>query len=122
MQLRRFSLRSTSSRRALRSLQRKSLTSLRRFQTSMQLLLKRQKCARTRRQKNAATIQEATEAQTAVSQALTVLREFYAKAAKATALVQQPAMPDTPYQGMGGSAGGVVGMLEVIESDFARVQ
>ena len=29
---------------------------------------------------------------------------------------------DEPYQGMGGSSGGVVGMLEVIESDFARLE
>merc|ERR1719240_619939 len=35
---------------------------------------------------NAETIADATEAQTAVSQALTVLKEFYQKAATATAL------------------------------------
>merc|ERR1719262_895833 len=62
------------------------------------------------------------EAQTAVAQALTVLKEFYAKAGKATAFAQQPEVFDEPYKGMGGMAGGVVGMLEVIESDFARVQ
>jgi len=72
--------------------------------------------------KNAATIKDAQEAQTAVSQALTVLKEFYAKAGKATAFAQQPEIFDKPYKGMGGMAGGVVGMLEVIESDFARVQ
>jgi len=72
--------------------------------------------------KNAETIKDAQEAQTAVAQALTVLKEFYAKASKATALVQQPEIFDKPYKGMGGMAGGVVGMLEVIESDFARVQ
>merc|ERR1711904_668121 len=72
--------------------------------------------------KNAETIKDAQEAQTAVSQALTVLKEFYAKAGKATAFVQQPEIFDKPYKGMGGMAGGVVGMLEVIESDFARVQ
>jgi cell division septum initiation protein DivIVA len=76
----------------------------------------------TEKAKNAETIKDAQEAQTAVAQALTVLKEFYAKAAKATALVQQPAIFDSPYKGMGGNAGGVVGMLEVIESDFARVQ
>merc|ERR550537_34608 len=62
------------------------------------------------------------EAQTAVAQALTVLKEFYAKAAEATALVQQPEIFDKPYKGMGGDSGGVVGMLEVIESDFARLE
>merc|ERR1719335_1799223 len=72
--------------------------------------------------KNAETIKDAQEAQTAVSQALTVLKEFYAKAGKATAFAQQPEIFDKPYKGMGGMAGGVVGMLEVIESDFARVQ
>merc|ERR1719265_503015 len=72
--------------------------------------------------KNAETIKDAQEAQTAVAQALTVLKEFYAKAVKATAFVQQPEVFDEPYTGMGGMAGGVVGMLEVIESDFARVQ
>merc|ERR1719265_2112642 len=76
--------------------------------------------------KNTETIADAQEAQTAVAQALTVLKEFYAKAAKATAFVQKqeppPVFDDEPYTGMGGSAGGVVGMLEVIESDFARLQ
>jgi len=76
--------------------------------------------------KNTETIGDSQEAQTAVAQALTVLKEFYAKAAEATALLQQqpeaPEVFDKPYQGMGGSAGGVVGMLEVIESDFARLE
>jgi len=72
--------------------------------------------------KNAETIKDAQEAQTAVAQALTVLKDFYAKAGKATAFAQQPEVFDKPYKGMGGMAGGVVGMLEVIESDFARVQ
>jgi len=77
------------------------------------------------KEKNAETISDAQEAQTAVAQALTVLKEFYAKAAKATALVQQeppPVFSDEPYQGMGAESGGIVGMLEVIESDFARLQ
>merc|ERR1719420_243508 len=76
----------------------------------------------TEKAKNAETIKDAQEAQTAVAQALTVLKEFYEKAGKATAFVQQPEIFDKPYKGMGGMAGGVVGMLEVIESDFARVQ
>jgi len=72
--------------------------------------------------KNAETIKDAQEAQAAVAQALTVLREFYAKAAVATALLQQPEIFDKPYTGMQGESGGVVGMLEVIESDFARLE
>jgi len=93
--------------------------------------------------KNSATLKDAQEAQTAVQQALTVLKEFYAKAAKgatAVAAEAKAANPssevpyawlgsallqvaeDAPYKGMGGQAGGVVGMLEVIESDFAKLQ
>merc|ERR1719502_1394868 len=76
--------------------------------------------------KNTQTIADAKEAQTAVAQAITVLKEFYAKAGEATALLQQqPAAPeifDSPYQGMQSENGGVVGMLEVIQSDFARLE
>merc|ERR1719189_1316968 len=74
--------------------------------------------------KNEQTIKDAGEAQTAVAQALTVLKEFYAKAGDATALVQQtpPSIFDSPYQGMQSENGGVIGMLEVIESDFARLE
>merc|ERR1719218_447316 len=72
--------------------------------------------------KNTETISDSQEAQTAVAQALTVLKEFYAKAGEATAFVQQPEVFDKPYKGMGGESGGVVGMLEVIESDFARLE
>merc|ERR1719191_1345155 len=76
--------------------------------------------------KNAATIADAKEAQEAVSNALAVLKEFYEKAGDATALVQQqpeaPEVFDKPYKGMGGESGGVVGMLEVIQSDFARLE
>jgi len=83
--------------------------------------------------KNKATIRDATEAQTAVAKALVVLKEFYQKAGEATSFVQTtetvaklseaPAIFDsTPYKGMGDSGGGVVGMLEVIESDFARLE
>merc|ERR1719247_4040893 len=72
--------------------------------------------------KNEQTVSDAKAAQTAVASALTVLKEFYAKAAEATALVQQPEIFDKPYKGMGGDSGGVVGMLEVIESDFARLE
>merc|ERR1712100_128967 len=74
--------------------------------------------------KNTETIKDSEEAQTAVAQALVVLKEFYAKAGDATALLQQPAPEifDSPYKGMQAENGGVVGMLEVIESDFARLE
>jgi len=75
---------------------------------------------------NTQTIADAQEAQVAVAQALTVLREFYAKAGDATALVQQqpesPEIFDSAYKGLQGMKGGVIGMLEVIESDFARLE
>jgi len=76
--------------------------------------------------KNAATIKDAQAAQTAVAQALDVLKEFYAQAEGATSFVQEdPAAPEifeAPYRGMGGESGGVVGMIEVIQSDFARLE
>merc|ERR1719388_805079 len=55
--------------------------------------------------------------------ALGVLKEFYDKAATATALNQEPEIfSDEPYRGLGGESGGVVGMIEVIASDFARLE
>jgi len=76
--------------------------------------------------KNAETIKDAQEAQKAVTQALGVLKDFYEKAGDATALTQQqptaPEIFDKPYKGMGGENGGVVGMLEVILSDFERLE
>jgi len=78
---------------------------------------------------NTAAIADAKAAQAAVAQAISVLQEFYAKAGQATALVQeghqQPipeAMDSKPYQGMGAESGGVLGMMEVIQSDFARLE
>merc|ERR1712146_477499 len=72
---------------------------------------------------NIVIIKDSEAAQTAVAQALTVLKEFYAKAGDATALLQaEPEIFDSPYKGMQSENGGVVGMLEVIESDFARLE
>jgi len=57
---------------------------------------------------------------------LNVLKDFYAGAANATALVQtshkQPVTWDSSYQGMQSENKGVIGMLEVILSDFARLE
>jgi chromosome segregation ATPase len=68
--------------------------------------------------KNEVTVEEAKVAQVAVAKALTVLEEFYAGAAQATAFTQS----SKPYTGMGGSSTGVLGMLEVIQGDFARLE
>jgi len=82
------------------------------------------------KEKNTQTIADAGAAIEAVEQATTVLKEFYEKAAQATALTQmQSAGPaddapetfDEPFTGVGGE-GGVVGMLEVILSDFQRLE
>jgi len=80
--------------------------------------------------KNAETVKDAEEAQTAVKEALKVLKDFYAKAAEATSLTQQkrkrqdpaPEIFDEPYKGAQAESGGVVGMLEVILSDFERLE
>jgi len=74
------------------------------------------------KEKNTETLADARDAQVAVAQAITVLKDFYAKSAESTAFVQQPEIFDAPYKGMQGEQGGVVGMLEVIESDFARLE
>jgi len=73
------------------------------------------------KEKNEQTISDSAEAQTAVAQALTVLKEFYAKVGEAAAFDQQPAILDSPYKCMPSENGGEIGMLEVIESDFARL-
>merc|ERR1719159_259055 len=77
--------------------------------------------------KNQATIADAKAGQEAVAQATTILKEFYDKAATSTAFAQMaqgvaqaPETFDEPYTGMGG--GGVLGMMEVCESDFARLE
>merc|ERR1719316_2501821 len=78
--------------------------------------------------KNQETIQEAKEAQTAVENAMAVLKEFYAKSAEATALAQQTPAEDAPetfvkpYKGMLPEGGSVIDFLEVILSDFARLE
>merc|ERR1719356_546192 len=101
---------------------------------------------------NSATVKDALEAQKALQAAVAVLKGFYAKAGTATALLQvsQPvkmgsdvwdslANPDfegtvdkghkagmqifgSQYRGQQEEAGGVLAMLEVIQSDFATLQ
>jgi chromosome segregation ATPase len=72
--------------------------------------------------KNESTIADAEAAQTAVAQALTVLKEFYAKAAEASAASFVQVEEKVDNHGIGQDSSGVIGMLEVIESDFARLE
>eukprot|EP00448_Togula_jolla_P005634 CAMPEP_0170599824 /NCGR_PEP_ID=MMETSP0224-20130122/17008_1 /TAXON_ID=285029 /ORGANISM="Togula jolla, Strain CCCM 725" /LENGTH=706 /DNA_ID=CAMNT_0010924511 /DNA_START=62 /DNA_END=2180 /DNA_ORIENTATION=+ len=77
---------------------------------------------------NIATVNDAKEAQAAVQQAITILKEFYDRG-EAVALVQTsslqgqaPPIFEGAYEGMGSENGGVIAMLEVIESDYARLE
>jgi len=77
---------------------------------------------------NAATISEAQEGKDAVEMALDILKKFYAKAkhGKVEMIQQVPEgeMPDAgfegAYKGSQAESGGIIGMLEVIQSDFDR--
>jgi len=76
---------------------------------------------------NEQTIEDAKAAQTAVQQAMAVVKDFYAKSATATAFAQQPASDapetfDKPYKGMLPEGGNVVDFLEVILTDFNRLE
>merc|ERR1719506_2066589 len=80
---------------------------------------------------NDATVADAKVAQAAVEKATTVLKEFYSSDAAGSALVQdtaglkqemQQAASLDPYKGQQAGSGGIMGMLEVILSDFARLE
>lgn len=79
------------------------------------------------KQENLATLKDAKEGLKAVSEALLVLKVFYKQAAKAKVLLQaSPVDEDDPgaaseaYQGKQGAATAILGLLEVIKSDFQR--
>jgi len=83
------------------------------------------------KEENETTVKEAKEGLDAVQKAIEILDRFYKTAAQSkvkTMFIQGPAddMPDSgfdsgeAYKGAQGEAGGVIGMLEVIESDFVR--
>jgi chromosome segregation ATPase len=62
---------------------------------------------------NELTIKDAVAAQQAVAQAVSVLQEFYSKVGSSAG---------GGYQGMQGQSGGVLSMIEVIQTDFARLE
>jgi hypothetical protein len=80
---------------------------------------------------NANTVSEAKAGLDAVKMAIDILDKFYKTSAKAEvdlSLAQGP-LDDAPdagfdngeaYKGAGGEAGGIIGMMEVIQSDFER--
>jgi len=77
------------------------------------------------KEKNLKSIKDAKAGQVAVKQAIVVLEEFYSSQGDALLQVvghgkQVPEMKG--YKGMQGENNGVVGMLEVIESDFSRLE
>merc|ERR1719174_850900 len=69
------------------------------------------------KQENEATIADCQAGANAVKSALVVLRNFYDSQ---SFLQQVPEM--AAYKGMGSASGGVVGMMEVIVSDFVRLE
>jgi len=77
---------------------------------------------------NEQTIEEAKLAQTAVSNAMALVKDFYEKSAQATALAQQTPGEDAPetftkpYKGLLPEGGNVVDFLEVILTDFTRLE
>merc|ERR550514_807844 len=68
---------------------------------------------------NVATIADAKAGQEAVKAALSILREYYGSVALVQTRKQVPAME--AYHGQQAGKGGVIGMLEVILSDFERL-
>lgn len=79
---------------------------------------------------NKKTIEDAVAGVSALENAVNVLKEFYGKAGEAKALIQQrnrlrdepPEIFDEPYQGQKAGNSGVMGMLDVIKSDFQRLE
>lgn len=80
---------------------------------------------------NTETISEAKSAQVAVERASQVLKEFYGKKDEATLLQtsdsdsvseEMSEVANAPYTGMGAQSGGIIGMLQVILTDFARLE
>merc|ERR1712048_174240 len=80
---------------------------------------------------NEQAIIDAQDGQAAIAEVMKVLQDFYSKAGEATSFVdvQQsnkkqdpPAIFDEAFQGQQTESQGVLAMLDVIKSDFARVE
>jgi len=80
---------------------------------------------------NTQTIAEAKDAQIAVEKATQVLKDFYAKASESSLLQdgsgeslgqEMKQATKAPYTGMQSESGGIIGFLEVVLSDFARLE
>jgi len=77
---------------------------------------------------NKKTIEDAIQGEAAVSEALLILKTFYKNAAKAEVFVQYSPVDDddkfaeqsTAYKGAQEKSKGIIGLLEVIVSDFQR--
>merc|ERR1719401_2579339 len=68
---------------------------------------------------NEETMKDAAAGEEATKAALVILKEFYSSQ---ESLLQQQQVPEmAAYKGMQNAKGGVIGMLEVIASDFARL-
>merc|ERR1719162_1320135 len=90
-----------------------------------------EKARKDEKSENANTVTEANAGLDAVKMAIDILDKFYKTAAKASvdlSLAQGP-LDDAPdagfdngeaYQGAGAESGGIIGMMEVIQSDFER--
>lgn len=76
------------------------------------------------------SVKDAKEGLEAIKQAIGILKDFYKGAAKAKVLLQASPIDeegenpgsgmDGAYKGNQDAAGGIIGMLEVIQSDFER--
>ena len=79
---------------------------------------------------NTETIADAKEAQLAVEKATKVLKDYYGSVASSSALLQGGAgiaqemkqASQAPYKGQQAENGGIMGFLEVVLSDFARLE
>jgi len=72
---------------------------------------------------NAEAVEDSAAGQVALGKAIAVLQEFYSRQGALVQVSQGRQVPEMEaYGGMLGEKGGVIGMLEVIKSDFARVE